>query len=202
MLLYHRAQNNWNTDIKAQTCLWDKGGLYFWLQGKKAYSEDAGENKDCLIVKKKPDWGSVTSEVTCNSCWEKRHWPNSHGNNTEISIIVLVCTQVHFCCPDRNCIKTINTGFACLPYYYHLPNTYPGAKKLLSHCSNSTAASVQSPRECSGSDFHLQGLLAALVLIKHLATGSAYTPFNLQTKKTNPPVLELKASDKHLLVRS
>lgn len=36
-------------------------------------------------------------------------------------------------------LESFTQALPFLPYYYHLPNTHPGAMKLLSHCPNSTS---------------------------------------------------------------
>lgn len=54
-LLYHRAQNNWNTDKKTQSLVYEtrEGCIFGFRKKNPTYSEDAVENKRLLDCEEK-----------------------------------------------------------------------------------------------------------------------------------------------------
>lgn len=162
MLLYHRAQNNWNIDRNTQILVYEtREGYIFGCREKKTHSEGAGENKDCL--KKKPE-GVSHQKLPAAPSVGKKDTDLIPMETIEISVIALVWTDVHLCCPDRTCIRIVYTGFAffaiLLPSSQHSSWSYETAVPLPKlHFSGVS-------RECSGSDIYLQRLLAA-VFRKH-----------------------------------
>lgn len=203
MQLYHRAQNNWNTDKK--TLVYEtREGYIFGCRKEKTHSGDAEENKDCLIAKKKPDWGSVTSEVICSSFfWEKRHWPNSHGNNWDFHTLFW-SGSTYICVVLTGTVLVAFTGFAFLPYYYHLPYTHPGAKKLLSYCPNSTAVSVQPLGSAQVLIFTClpAGTAGSSSVQETLGHRQCLHSVQFANQKDKSPVLQFRAPAKHLPVGS
>lgn len=71
---------------------------------------------------------------------------------------------------------------------------------LLSHCLSYTAASVQSPSECSGYDLCPQGQLAEAVYIKNHSHKECLDSLQFANQKGKSSILELRAADKHLSV--